>query len=103
MGTRVMVSVLAGTSVGFVVKYLLDKPWIIFFKVCGGRAIELREGLAYGMFSAGTTLLFCGIELTAWQLWQTTAAEYVGAVVGLSLGNRIKCLRDNHYVFGKTA
>jgi putative flippase GtrA len=97
-----MVSVLFGTGVGFVLKYLLDKRWIFFDDYCGHSA-ELRKFVVYGLFRVGTTLLIWGMELGAWHLWQTTVAKYSGAVVGLSLGNRIKYLLDKHYVFGRKA
>jgi len=97
-----MASVLVGTGFGFVVKYVLDKRWI-FFDDFGGHASEFCKVVAYGLFSIGTTLLFWGLELGAWQVWHTAAARYAGAVVGLALGNWIKYLLDRHYVFGTVA
>lgn len=96
----VMVSVLTGTGIGFVVKYALEKKWI-FFDAYDTHAAEVRKIVVYGLFGVGTTLLFWGIELGALWLWQTTTAKYVGAAVGLSLGNWIKYLLDKHYVFGR--
>ena len=93
-----IVSVLLGTGVGFVVKYALEKRWI-FLDGYGGHLTEIRKLVFYGAFSVGTTLLFWGIELGAWHVWQTTTAKYVGAAVGLSLGNWIKYLLDKHFVF----
>jgi FAD/FMN-containing dehydrogenase/putative flippase GtrA len=52
-------SILAGTGVGFVVKYLLDKRWI-FFDDYHGPAREARKILLYGAFSVAMTLLLSG-------------------------------------------
>jgi putative flippase GtrA len=101
-GAVVMISVLAGTGVGFVVKYLLEKRWV-FLDNYDGHAAEIRKIVVYGCFGVGTTLLFWGIELGAWAVWQTPEAKFIGAAIGLSLGNWIKYLLDRHYVFGRTA
>lgn len=98
----VMVSVLVGTGIGFFVKYALEKRWI-FFDSYESHAAEIRKITIYGVFGVGTTLLFWAIELGALWMWQTTTAKYIGAVVGLSLGNWIKYLLDKHYVFGRNA
>jgi hypothetical protein len=67
----------------------------------GDDATELRKVVVYGMFSAGTTLLFWVIRLSA--RWQTTAAEHAGSVIGLSLRNCIEYQVDKNYVFGRMA
>jgi putative flippase GtrA len=92
------VSILVGTVTGFLVKYLLDKRWV-FLDVYEGRGAEIRKILVYGAFGVATTLLFWGIELSFWRVGRTAAAKYLGAVLGLSLGNWIKYLLDKHYVF----
>ncbi len=96
----VMISVLVGTGIGFFVKYVLEKKWI-FLDSYETHAAEVRKIVIYGIFGVGTTLLFWGIELGALWIWGTTTAKYIGAAVGLSLGNWIKYLLDKHYVFGK--
>lgn len=97
-----MVSVLAGTGVGFFVKYLLEKRFI-FFDAWESHAAELRKITVYGLFGVGTTLLFWAIELGAWHLVGTVEAKYAGAAVGLALGNWIKYLMDKHWVFGRSS
>jgi putative flippase GtrA len=94
----IMASVLFGTGVGFLVKYLLDKRWI-FLDTYDGHVAEIRKFTVYGLSGVGTTLLFWTIELGAWHVWQTVEAKYIGAVIGLSLGNWIKYLLDRQYVF----
>jgi putative flippase GtrA len=95
----VMISVLAGTGVGFFVKYVLEKRWV-FLDDYETHTAELRKIAIYGFFGIGTTALFWAVEMGAWHLWHTSEAKYAGAVVGLSLGNWIKYLLDKHYVFG---
>ena len=95
-----MASVLVGTAVGFLVKYALDKHWI-FLDDYDGHVAETRKIVIYGLSGVGTTLLFWGIELTAWHLWQTTTAKFVGAAVGLFIGNWIKYRLDKEFVFEK--
>jgi putative flippase GtrA len=94
----IMLSVLAGTAVGFVVKYLLDKYWI-FLDGYDGHIAELRKVALYGVFSVGTTLLFWGVELGFWHIWRTAEAKYAGAVLGLALGNWLKYRLDRAFVF----
>lgn len=96
----VMVSVLAGTGIGFFVKYVLEKRWV-FLDEYETHAAEIRKLAIYGFFGIGTTILFWSVEMGAWHIWQTSEAKYAGAVVGLSLGNWIKYLLDKHYVFGR--
>jgi putative flippase GtrA len=93
-----MASVLTGTMVGFLVKYLLDKRWI-FLDSFADPAAELGKITVYGIVSIGTTLLFWASELGFWYLWQTIEAKYLGAALGLSIGNWIKYLLDKRYVF----
>ncbi len=98
--TPIMVSVTAGTGVGFFVKYLLDKRWV-FLDGYDGHATEIRKICIYGVFGVVTTLLFWGIELGCWSVFRTIEAKYVGATIGLTLGNWIKYLLDKHYVFAR--
>lgn len=96
----IMASVLAGTAVGFVVKYLLDK-YYVFLDGYDGHVAELRKVALYGAFSVATTLLFWGVELSFWYLWNTVEAKYIGAVLGLSVGNWLKYLLDRTWVFSR--
>jgi putative flippase GtrA len=98
MSEPIEMSILVGTAVGFFVKYLLDKRWV-FLDIYDGHGAEIWKILVYGVFGVGTTLLFWGIELTFWRVGHTVEAKYLGAVIGLSLGNWIKYALDKRYVF----
>ena len=93
-------SILAGTGVGFVVKYLLDKRWI-FFDGYHGPAKEVRKIFLYGSFSVAMTLIFWAFEVSFLWLWGTDTAKYAGAVIGLAIGNCLKYLLDRTFTFNQ--
>lgn len=91
-------SIAAGTFVGFVAKYVLDKNFI-FFDAYSGHAREAGKVLLYGLFSIVTTLVFWSFETGFWAIWHTDLAKYSGAVLGLALGYAAKFLLDKHFTF----
>jgi len=95
-------SILAGTAVGFIVKYILDKYWI-FKDRFEDRASETRKIALYGAFSVVTTIIFWGMEIGFWHLGQTPEAKYIGGALGLAIGNWVKYRLDKHYVFARQA
>lgn len=94
----VMLSVLFGTAVGFAVKYLLDRNWI-FMDGYAGQSEEARKVAVYGLVSVFTTLLFWAVELAFLFASGSAAAKYLGAVIGLAIGNVVKYRLDKQYVF----
>lgn len=98
--TPIMLSVLFGTAVGFAVKYLLDRNWI-FMDGYTDQAAEARKVAAYGLVSVLTTLLFWAVELAFLFASGSATAKYLGAVIGLALGNALKYRLDKQYVFGR--
>ena len=92
------VSILAGTIVGFGVKYILDKKWI-FYDRYTTHTDEARKVFLYGAFSVVTTAIFWGVEVTFWTIWETRTAKYTGAVLGLSIGYAAKYWLDRQFVF----
>ena len=95
-------SILAGTAVGFMVKYILDKRWI-FFDDYDGAAQEVRKIFLYGSFSVAMTLVFWGFEIAFFEIGGTQTAKYTGAVIGLSIGNFAKYLLDRGITFNQKA
>jgi putative flippase GtrA len=91
-------SILAGTVVGFAVKYVLDKNWI-FYDAYTSHAHEIRKVTLYGAFSILTTIVFWGVEVAFWAVWQTKLAKYTGAVLGLAIGYAAKYCLDRAFVF----
>ncbi|MGP6086396.1 GtrA family protein [Antarctobacter jejuensis] len=97
-GAVFAVAVAAGTLVGLVVKYLLDKRWIFFDDSTGLRAHGKRFTL-YTAMGVVTTVIFWGSETAFWLIWQTDAMRETGAILGLMVGYVIKYTLDRRFVF----
>jgi putative flippase GtrA len=93
-----VLSILAGTAAGFVLKYVLDKRWI-FEDSSDSHAQEIRKIGLYGAFSVLTTLIFWGFEVGFWILWRTDFAKYSGGALGLAIGYAAKFVLDRTFVF----
>lgn len=91
-------SVLAGTAVGLVVKYILDKRYIFGFKarntVHDGHTFAL-----YTLMGLATTAVFWGFEFGFEYLFQSKELRYLGGIIGLAIGYVIKYQLDKRYVF----
>ena len=88
----------AGTLVGLVVKYVLDKRWIFFDSATGVRAHGRRFSL-YTAMGLITTAIFWGTETAFWLIWKTDAMRELGAILGLSVGYVVKYNLDKRFVF----
>jgi len=97
-----VVSILAGTAAGFIVKYFLDKHWI-FFDEYADAVQEVRKIVLYGSFSVAMTLVFWAFEIAFLAIGGTDFAKYTGAVIGLSIGNFAKYLLDRTFTFNRPA
>ncbi|MCP1336379.1 GtrA family protein [Futiania mangrovi] len=92
-------SVLAGTAVGLVTKYLLDKTYIFGFRP-RSRAHDGATFLLYTGTGVVTTLIFWGTEAAFHMLWDgDKTMRYLGAAVGLAIGYAIKYRLDRRFVF----
>ena len=91
----------AGTIVGLVLKYILDKRWIFGDMSVGVKAHSKRFSL-YTAMGLVTTAIFWGMETAFWLVWQTDAMRELGAVLGLSVGYVVKYNLDRHFVFTDT-
>ncbi len=89
----------AGTLVGVVVKYLLDRRWI-FHQGRATLGVHSRTFSLYSLTAIPTTGIFW---LTEWAFdfyGGTAAWRYTGAVIGLTIGYVIKYQLDRRFVFG---
>ncbi len=91
-------ALLAGTLVGLLIKYALDKRWI-FADPSQGLAAHGRRFSLYTLMGVATTAIFWGTETVAWLTWQTQLAREMGAILGLSIGYVAKYQLDRRYVF----
>ena len=91
------IAILNGTILGMILKYYLDKNYIFYYvkKKFNNKNIFLL----YIFTSIFTTIIFWAIEL--WFSYHVNIAysEYLGALVGLTLGYSLKYILDKHLVF----
>jgi putative flippase GtrA len=99
---RFAAAMLAGTLVGLVVKYLLDKRWIFYDQTTGMRA-QGAQFFLYALMGVATTLIFWVTETAFWLIWQTDPAREAGAVLGLTVGYVTKYVLDRRFVFNREA
>ncbi len=95
---RFAAALAAGTLVGLVVKYLLDKRWI-FFDTTRGAHAQGRQFLLYSLMGVATTAIFWVTETAFWVIWRTDLARETGAVIGLTIGYVTKYALDSRFVF----
>ena len=93
-----VLAILAGTAVGLLIKYLLDKRWI-FNDPSSGFRTHGRKFTRYAILGVVTTLIFWGMETGFWIVWQTELMREIGAVLGLGIGYITKYNLDRRYVF----
>jgi len=91
-------AVIAGTGLGLVVKYALDKRWIFGDPETGLRAHGRKFSL-YTAMGLVTTAFFWATETAFWTIWQTHTAREIGAVLGLAVGYLVKYQLDRRFVF----
>lgn len=91
-------AVIAGTAVGLVVKYVLDKRWI-FQDSSTGLSAHSKRFTLYTAMGLVTTAIFWGFETAAWTIWGTDLAREIGAVIGLAIGYVVKYQLDRRFVF----
>ena len=92
-----MAAVFAGTLVGLVIKYALDKRWIFFDAGTGLK----QHGQKFGLYTAMgliTTAIFWGAESAFWFIWHTEQMRELGAVLGLAVGYVVKYWLDRRFV-----
>ena len=91
-------SILVGTGVGLVIKYVLDKRYIFRFKTRN----LLHDGRLFMLYTCMgilTTLLFRANEYTFHWLFASDAMRYLGGAIGLAVGYLVKYRLDKRFVF----
>lgn len=88
----------AGTAMGLVVKYILDKRWI-FEDMSAGVAKHSKKFSLYTLMGIVTTAIFWSTETAFWFIWKTDTMRELGAIIGLSIGYFVKYHLDRRYVF----
>lgn len=98
----VPLSMAAGTGVGLLLKYGLDKRYIFACRP-EGLAHDGRLFALYSLTGLFTTALFWGVELLFHWLFASDAWRYAGGVLGLALGYALKYRLDRRFVFVRSA
>lgn len=95
---QLALGIIAGTLVGLIVKYILDKHWI-FYDHRTGISQQGCQFIGYIAMSIITTLIFWATEISFWLIWQTNHMREIGAISGLTIGYMIKYHLDARFVF----
>ena len=93
-----LLSMLVGTGVGLVTKYILDKRYIFFFKA-ENLAHDGKLFFLYSVMGIVTTALFWIIEYGFHWIFATELMRYIGGAIGLIMGYLIKYRLDKQFVF----
>ncbi len=91
-------AIAAGTLVGLMLKYILDKRWI-FHDTSTGLQAHSRKFMLYTVMGLVTTAIFWGTEVAFWLLWRTDDMRELGAILGLGVGYIVKYNLDRKFVF----
>ncbi|MDD3433169.1 MAG: GtrA family protein [Tepidiphilus sp.] len=95
---NILTSVVVGTGVGLVVKYLLDKRYIFRFRA---RSVthDTQTFVLYTVMGLVTTAIFWAFEFGFQLIFETKEMRYIGGAIGLGIGYLIKYHLDKRYVF----
>jgi len=98
----ILVSVVVGTGVGLVVKYILDKRYIFRFRA---RSVvhDARTFALYTTMGLATTVIFWGFEFGFHHVFEIKEMRYLGGVIGLAIGYLTKYRLDKRFVFSAEA
>ena len=94
----VYLSMIVGTAIGLIVKYVLDKKFIFRFQVRNA-AHDSQTFVLYTVMGVVTTVIFWGFELGFDYVFGSKEMRYLGAVLGLGIGYVIKYQLDKRFVF----
>jgi putative flippase GtrA len=97
---NIPISIINGTCVGLIIKYVLDKKYIFRFKA-ENVVKDSQTFMLYVFMGLFTTAIFLGFELGFDYLFHTKNFRYLGAVIGLTIGYITKYHLDKRFVFRK--
>ena len=92
------IAISAGTIVGLVIKFFLDKCYIFFDKKNDISYLGKKFGM-YTFMGIFSTIIFWGTEFIFWIIWRQENMREIGAILGLTMGYIIKYRLDKKYVF----
>jgi putative flippase GtrA len=92
------VAMFIGTLSGLVVKYVLDKKYIFFYKT-KTHVENTKKFILYSFLGIFTTVIFWGFEISFDYFFESNYAKYFGAIIGLTIGYITKYSLDKKFVF----
>lgn len=99
---NIYISILVGTFLGLIVKYILDKKYI-FNVNYDNKSSDLTEFFLYSLMGIFTTFIFWFFEILFHFLFEKEIFTYIGGALGLSIGYIIKYNLDKRFVFNSKA
>lgn len=93
-----VLAVAAGTVVGLVIKYALDKRYIFSFRA-HDVVHDCRVFVIYALIGCVTTVIFWTLEFGFDHLFGTKEMRYFGGIIGLAIGYTAKYHLDKRFVF----
>ena len=94
----ILISIIVGTGVGLVIKYILDKKYIFKYKTQNAQH-DGKVFMLYTLMGIFTTIIFWGFEFGFHAIFATKEMRYVGGVIGLMIGYICKYYLDKRFVF----
>ena len=94
----ILISIIFGTGVGLVVKYILDKKYIFKYKTQNTKQ-DGKLFVLYTIMGVFTTVIFWGFEFGFDYFFETKEMRYLGGVIGLMIGYICKYYLDKKFVF----
>lgn len=95
---HILISIVMGTGVGLIVKYILDKKFIFKYQTQDIKH-ESKIFILYIIMGILTTFIFWGFELVFHIIYQSDVMRYLGGAIGLMIGYIIKYFLDKRFVF----
>ncbi|XOB61316.1 GtrA family protein [Campylobacterota bacterium DY0563] len=92
------IAMFIGTLSGLILKYILDKKYIFYYKT-QNKKDDGKKFFLYSLMGVFTTLVFWGFEISFYHFFEDKNAKYLGAIIGLSIGYIIKYYLDKKFVF----
>ncbi|MBN2533570.1 MAG: GtrA family protein [Spirochaetales bacterium] len=94
------IQLVAGTFLGFVTKFILDK-FIVFKQKYIDMGHTFKQLLVYSLNALLTTAIFWGFELSFKYVFAFKHSELIGGFIGLAIGYTVKFFLDKKLVFTK--
>lgn len=95
---RLYLAIILGTTVGLVIKYVLDKRYIFNHK-SESVVQETKTLTLYTLMGGFTTMIFWVTELLFSWFFKQEFMLYIGGALGLAIGYILKYVLDKRFVF----